>query len=82
MGKMKSAWMAEQEVNKAMGWVDDVGLGSKKGWTDVHTNEATQTLYTKNKYHDPYNLWDNDDGGDGMITERDLGALMAKWEAQ
>lgn len=68
MGKVKSAWMAEREVEKAM------------GWTDTQTNEATQTLYTKNKYSDPYNLWDNDDNGDGLITDTDLGALMARWE--
>jgi hypothetical protein len=35
--------------------------------------------FTK-KNDDPYNLWDNDDRGDAMISETDLGALMAKWE--
>ena len=79
MGKVKSAWMAEREVEKAMGWVDDVGLGVKKGWTDSHTNNATQTRYMKQNT-DPYNLWDNDDRGDALITDTDLGALMARWE--
>jgi len=34
--------------------------------------------FTK-KNDDPWNLWD-DDGGEIMISEQDLGALMARWE--
>jgi len=67
MGKVKSAWQEERELNRAL------------GWSDVTTNEATQTRWLK-KSKDEWNLWDNDDRGDGLITDTDLGALMARWE--
>jgi hypothetical protein len=64
MGKMKALWQAEQEKN---------------GWTDTKTIEMNQVNHLK-RNNDPWNLWDNDDGGDAMISDSDLGALMARWE--
>jgi hypothetical protein len=65
MGKMKSAWMAE------------VGYGYKA--KEVEEVDSQLESNYPNKINDPYNLWD-DDGGEIMISEQDLGALMAKWE--
>ena len=72
MGKMKALWQAEQEKNGVI--LDDVI--SDERW--AMRNEFMKQMNSV-AVRDEWDLWSTHDDG-AMISDSDLGALMARWE--